>query len=353
MKTSVALHFVRFLVLSALASGCAPVLKTPAVSEEQARAEAGRQKELAFSVYAKREERLMEAAMALLHAAWVFCPADLGSTYGFIVHDRAAYDDFKDIADRYYSLGSSVKVKYVHPKLPAAMAGLAAGDRIVKINGGEITGAEEVEKILKGPGEISLTVERNGSIKELKVTSVPSCAYDVVLVTNDAVNAFADGSNVFITTAMMRFTESPQELAIVAAHEIAHNAFGHITKKRGNILLGTLLDVLIYSTTGIDPRVFSQVGARAFSQEFETEADYAGLYIAARAGYEIKDAPLFWRRIGMEHPGAIEEDFTSTHPSTPRRFLSLEETVKEIEGKKERGEELAPEKKEKRPEKSR
>jgi predicted Zn-dependent protease len=70
-----------------------------------------------------------------------------------------------------------------------------------------------------------------------------------------------------------------------------------------------------------------------------------GLYIAERAGFEIQNAPSFWRRMAAEHPGSIKSSFAASHPSTPERFVALEQAVQEIQKKKENGEALVPEKK--------
>jgi hypothetical protein len=49
--------------------------------------------------------------------------------------------------------------------------------------------------------------------------------------------------------------------------------------------------------------------------------------------------------MAVEHPGSIRGNFLSTHPSMPERFVSIENTVDEIEEKRQRGELLVPEKK--------
>jgi hypothetical protein len=49
--------------------------------------------------------------------------------------------------------------------------------------------------------------------------------------------------------------------------------------------------------------------------------------------------------MAIEHPGAISGSFLATHPSTPERFVSIENTVREIDEKRQNGESLIPEKK--------
>ncbi len=91
-----------------------------------------------------------------------------------------------------------------------------------------------------------------------------------------------------------------------------------------------------------------KTGGGAFSKGFEFEADYASLYIAARAGHDVKSAPNFWRRMAAEHPKSLEKGFLASHPSTPERFVAMEKTIQEIKEKQKLGKPLIPEPKEKR-----
>ena len=146
--------------------------------------------------------------------------------------------------------------------------------------------------------------------------------------------------------ALMRFIQSDEELALVVSHEIAHNALDHVAKTKGNIIFGSIIDALIYITTGVDTiSVFGEMGRLVFSKESEKEADYAGTYIAARGGFDVTNAANLWRRMAAEYPGSIRDAFLATHPSTPERFLIVEETVREIEEKRLMGKPLLPEKK--------
>jgi len=52
----------------------------------------------------------------------------------------------------------------------------------------------------------------------------------------------------------------------------------------------------------------------AFSQDFEAEADYVGLYHAARAGYDIENAPYIWRRFAASDPRGIDA-VGGSHPA--------------------------------------
>ena len=182
------------------------------------------------------------------------------------------------------------------------------------------------------------------------------CVYDFELREDSKeINAAADGKTIYINAAMMDFATADEELAIVLGHEVAHNMMGHINKMKTNAtagaVVGALIDALASSngvaTEGIFSRSGANFGALRHSVKFEEEADYVGLYITYNAGYDIKNAPDFWRKMSIKHPRAI---FTSTtHPSNPSRFLALQKIVDEILAKDSRGEELLPEiKREKR-----
>jgi predicted Zn-dependent protease len=228
------------------------------------------------------------------------------------------------------------------------------GDIPLAINGwavpvGKHAGTDflsRLEQEVREGREISLKIMREDIEMTYDIVPDTVCAYRIVLSNQDIINAFADGENVVITRGMMRFTKSDNELSLVVSHELAHNVMKHISAKTQNLMLGTVLDV-VAAVFGVNTRgTFGNLGAQAYSQDFEAEADYVGLYMMALTALDIESAPHFWRRMAAIHPGSIESDFMSTHPATPERFVALEKTVQEIKEKIASGEPLEPELKE-------
>jgi hypothetical protein len=358
-RTCSALRLLAIIGLALAAPACGPTLRQASVPREAIEAERERQREIAFATLVQRQDRLLSVSMPLLMAAAELCEGSIARVHGFTLHDRRLYAEtlgreYERVAARHFGLGDQVAVRYVHPGLPAASAGLKAGDRVLALDGQDLRGksAPEAMGIVRadrGSSEgrpLSLRVERDGQIRDLEIQGVPACDYRIQLINHDAVNAFADGTRVGIHTGMVRFAESDGELALVVGHEIAHNALGHIAKRSGNVLLGSIFDVAIAVILGVNTGgLLGDLAGRAFSQSFEAEADYAGLYIVARAGYDISRAANFWRRMAVEHPGSIRGSFLSTHPSTPERFLAIENSVREIEEKRQQGKPLMPDKK--------
>jgi len=341
-----------FLASLSLIMGCGPSLQQAQISDRAVRLEKKKQQEIAFDTLIKRQKRLYDVSFPLLAAAHSMNIDDARLVCGFMLCTKDAYGkEYRDVAQRYFNLGDNPVIFYVHPQFPAAKAGLKPGDRLINYDNTVLTGKSfrEIKPIVQGKRlgsdkRITVVVERDGRIMDFKIEGVPCCKYSLALVSNDQINAFSDGENIVVYSGLMRIVENDDELALVVAHEIAHSVLGHVSKKRGNVILGSIFDILILGTTGVSTGgIFGRLGSAAYSQGFEFEADYAGLYIAARAGHDVSGATNFWRRLAAEHPQSMEKGFTATHPSTPERFVAMEKTIGEIKEKQKLGKPLIPE----------
>lgn len=180
------------------------------------------------------------------------------------------------------------------------------------------------------------------------VTPKRSCYYYFETTRDRDINAHADGDSIFVNYGLLRFIGSDDELAVVLGHEFSHNMMGHIDARKQNLLTGGLLgaaiDVIAASqgmSTGGSGSELGAETALSYSIPFEKEADYVGLYVAARAGYDIRTGPAFWRRMSIESPDNIY--IAETHPTNPERFVALQKTIQEIDSKRRHGQRLLPE----------
>ena len=82
---------------------------------------------------------------------------------------------------------------------------------------------------------------------------------------------------------------------------------------------------------------------RAYSQDFEREADYLAVYFVARAGVDLSGLEAFWRRMA-EGAGyqSLQPQEDGSHPSYPERAVRLRAALLEVQGKIERREALMP-----------
>ena len=124
----------------------------------------------------------------------------------------------------------------------------------------------------------------------------------------------------------------------------------HIGRQQSNRtvggIVGAVFDIAAAAygipTHGAARRAGARAGESAYSQAFEAEADYLGLYFVSRAGFDTSRAPDFWRKMGVEGQAAIYESYRATHPSTPERAAALRQTIDEIRSKISNAEPLIP-----------
>ncbi len=176
------------------------------------------------------------------------------------------------------------------------------------------------------------------------------CNYKIAIAKDKSgLNAYADGKNIVIFPEMIAFARTDEELAMVLTHEAAHNMMRHVQSTQQNVALGGLaglaIDVLAasqgYNTQGAASKFATQGALLRYSPGFEKEADYVGLYVMARAGYPIGEAPSFWRRMSVKNPDSIYVG--TTHPTNPNRYVILQKTIEEIQTKQHSNTPLIPE----------
>jgi hypothetical protein len=344
------------LAVSGLLVGCAtPATRTLDVDTTEVTREQKKQREIALEGRVQKQRRLAQLSYPLMHAAVPLCGENTLPALGAIFVTKYSFKaEFRDTAVELYGVGNDIKVAQVVTGGPADAAGIREGDYLASLGDMQApSGKGAIRKFFKESAEIMkagvgmpVAVMRDGVRVNLVITPVEVCSYPMAVVPGDEINAFADGNRVVVTFGMMRFAETDTELCLVVAHELAHNAMGHVRAQMQNYMLGAIFDI-IAAAYGVDTQgAFGDLAVQQFSEEFEAEADYVGLYIMARAGMDIDDAAAFWRRMAVEKPEQIRDHFLATHPTSPRRFVAIEETVEEIDAKRSAGLELLPELKE-------
>lgn len=334
-------------IAAALMAGCAGPVTQRVVVDDRARAEEERaQQTLALKSELDLTLRLWNVGYAVLKAGAPDCGDVLRPSLGLYALSIEQFaPQARERAREALGLDSRQRVFAVYPGGAAEKSGMRPGDVIVQSSAGLPAADESRSDALRrmpSGTPVQLALDRSGSVVQINLAPDMVCDYPLQIRDMGIVNAFADGKAIYVTRGMMRFAVEDRELALVIAHELAHNTMGHRDKKVLNASVGLLFDVL-GAASGVNTRgAFSDIGARAFSQDFEREADYVGMYYLARAGYPTQGVAQFWRRMAAEHPGSIRTNHAATHPPTPERFLALERVGEEIRRKQADGEELAP-----------
>jgi hypothetical protein len=150
---------------------------------------------------------------------------------------------------------------------------------------------------------------------------------DVRAVEAPLVNAFAlPGGAVLVTDDLIALTETPDELAAVIAHEIAHVEQRHVMQAVWRALgAGLLLDLTVGGGTGAGQQAVLLAGSFAdlrYSRRAEAEADVRGMDMLARAGLSSEGLAPFFGRLAATGTSPVARDtveWLSSHPDTLRR----------------------------------
>ena len=251
-------------------------------------------------------------------------------------------------------LPEGLRVVHAHAEGPAARAGLRGGLMIEEVMGERVSTPREAERLIEealDEGGRAVLVSEG---RAFEIEGVPACDVDVKVSTSQAINATAIG-DIVIYTGLIR-SLGDEALRSVIAHELAHVVAGHKAKYARNALVtgAPVIGPVVYFGARLTDRALGLVGIdrdrplsadalRAlapWTEGFEAEADYVGLYLHARAGGEVAAAADAYRVMGREGPQGIT--VRATHPLLPERLARHAVTAAEIAEKRAAGEPLVP-----------
>jgi Zn-dependent protease with chaperone function len=134
---------------------------------------------------------------------------------------------------------------------------------------------------------------------------------------------------IVFNAALVQDARNNDELAFVLGHEAAHHILGHIPQAQQTAVMGAVLAGALASAGGISGSgvtmaqdLGAAVGGRAFSKDFELDADRLGTVIAARSGFDPVNGAQFFTRI--PDPG---NRFLGSHPPNASRIEVVRQTA--------------------------
>jgi len=169
--------------------------------------------------------------------------------------------------------------------------------------------------------------------------------WTLTVINDGQENAFVlPSGNIFVFTGMIEACENPDELGIVMSHEIAHVVLGHVEEK---LTLTSFIQLLMLVPMAVLWALLPNDGVALvanwfmdsvidvmvelpFSRDMETEADRVGLFMAAKACIDVREAPAFWGKMKVRSEDPLldkETEFSSTHPCHETRQQTLTEML--------------------------
>jgi hypothetical protein len=287
------------------------------------------------------QDRLYRVAAPLLVNNSALCRRNARNLLGFTAKNKYSYSsEFVNSAQKILGLDDQLQVMGVMAGSGAAGVGVRNGDKLVAVNDTLLPQGQNAEHqaggvlvpLLAERTSINLAVNRDGANVSLKVPLTHACAFVVELGNTESVNAYADGHRVMVTRGMMHVAGSDDELAYVLVTEMAHNILGHATKQHMRTTVANIIDKL----TQLHPdknSIDGQAPIKPSTQELDIAADKLGLYMAARAGYNVDNAEQFWLRLATQYPPTALDSYTAIHPATASRLSAISKVVSEIKAK--------------------
>lgn len=134
---------------------------------------------------------------------------------------------------------------------------------------------------------------------------------------------------IVFTLSLVMGARNIDEIAFVLGHEAAHHILGHIPISARNAAMAEIVAGLDAAIEGKDAEALkaaekqgATVGARAYSKDFELQADALGTEIAFRAGFDPVRGAAFFSR--LPDPG---DRFLGTHPPNAERIAVVRRTA--------------------------
>ena len=179
----------------------------------------------------------------------------------------------------------------------------------------------------------------------------PEYHWEFAVIQDDQmVNAFAlPGGKVAIFTGILKHAKNEDGLATVMAHEVAHALQRHGAERMSRGILDQIaqIGILAGAASGaVNPQLamgaMSAYGVGVtlpHNRKQESEADYVGLKLMAKAGYDPREAIGFWERMSgcprqmigkfCFRSNAAVPEFLSTHPSDVTRIRQIQAWIPE------------------------
>jgi len=346
MITSVAMraisrcHASLLLMASLLLSACTSVpLKTvPNVPDQIAQPV---QEVDVLSVLIARQDRIYRVAAPLMVKNAPLCRSLARPLLGFTAKNRYSYPaELAPAVESALKLDDRLRVMQVLDGSGAMRAGIRPGDILQSVQEQPLPRGLQAENeaarmllpMLKNTSDIAISVLRGERPIRLTIPLTAACAFSMEIGHASQVNAYADGRRIMITTGLLDFLASDEELAVILAREIAHNVLQHATSQQMTAAVASMIDALL----PLKPDTAALVGRgglRPMSAKADQEADRLAMYLLVRAGYDPAATERTMEKIAQAYPASQTNIYTSLHPWTPERRQSIQAVLSEIRQK--------------------
>ncbi len=152
--------------------------------------------------------------------------------------------------------------------------------------------------------------------------------WEVIVFDDESPNASVLlGGKITVHSGILRVADTPDALAAVLGHELAHLTEGHVMSRTRRASGTTAASILASAATGIHRSVVEQgamIGMQLpFQRGQESDADVVGLQYMSRAGYDPRAGVYLWQNMKDMSQGGRPPEWLSTHPREDERMDAM------------------------------
>lgn len=165
--------------------------------------------------------------------------------------------------------------------------------------------------------------------------------WQVSVVECEEMNAFAlPNGQIFMFTGMLKVLPNDDALATILGHEMSHAVLQHAAEQVSLcgfinmfiVIVLALLWALLPTETALfahwlQNRILQILLHLPYSRKLEEEADEVGMNMAAKACFDVRESPRFWRQVAVTQNQTDQPEllkWLSTHPTHSDRADNLE-----------------------------
>lgn len=154
------------------------------------------------------------------------------------------------------------------------------------------------------------------------------------IIENNEINAFAlPGNHIIINTGLIRSTDSPEELAGIICHELAHIKLDHIMKKLVKEVGVSFLISMVGGNSGTEvlAETMRYLSSTAYDRKLEKEADLQAIDYLIKSNIDPIPFLDFFHKIEGNDDFLEQFSWLSTHPELKARAQYIMEYINEID----------------------
>lgn len=179
--------------------------------------------------------------------------------------------------------------------------------------------------------------------------AVGVCDWRFTLLNDRSLNASARPDGVIaINRGIVEYAANEEEVSLVIAHEIGHQAANHLVTAQRNQVIGAVIGAVLLGAAGAiaSQRSYNSasitrsametganlggaIGRISYSKEQEREADYLAALILYRSDVDLDKARGFLVTMARAS-GRKETGMLDTHPAGPERLAAWDKAVAEV-----------------------